>query len=108
MPREDTQFKPGQSGNPAGRPKSAVSVTAQIKRILREEPDEAASLARALLSLAKEGNAAAIKEVMSRTDGPVPVPINVSQLSNEQLLAALESAVGAGGSEEGAEAPEPD
>lgn len=25
MPREDTQFKPGQSGNPAGRPKGSRS-----------------------------------------------------------------------------------
>ena len=65
-------------------------------------------LAQALLDNAAQGNAAAIKEVMTRIDGPVPIPINVTQLSNEQLLAALESAVGAGGEEEGPEPPDQD
>lgn len=29
MPREDTQFKPGQSGNPAGRPKGSRNAISQ-------------------------------------------------------------------------------
>ena len=98
MAKEDGQWKPGQSGNPGGRPKG-LSITAEIRRLLGETPNAKEDLAKAILEQAKGGNAAALKEVLARIDGPVPVAINVSQLSNEQLLAALESAVGAGGEE---------
>ena len=97
-------FEKGQSGNPGGRPKGSVSITTEIRNILRDNPDKRKQLAQSLVDLAAEGNAAAIREVMTRHDGPVPVPINVSQLSNEQLLAALEISLGAGSEEEG---PEP-
>jgi hypothetical protein len=36
MPKEDTQFRPGQSGNPGGRPKDT-----EFRRILRERSPEA-------------------------------------------------------------------
>lgn len=98
---KDTRFQPGQSGNPGGRPKGAVSITSRIKRILRENEDKADELATALIDLAIAGNPAAMREVMGRHDGPLATNINVSQLSTEQLLAALEVVAGEGGEEEG-------
>lgn len=101
-------FQPGESGNPGGRPKGSVSITTEIRNILRDNPDKRKQLAQSLVDLAAEGNAAAIREVMTRHDGPVPVPINVSQLSNEQLLAALEASLGGGGEEAETEPPDAD
>ena len=40
MPKEDTQFKPGQSGNPNGRPKgSGLNLTSLLKTKLEEIPE---------------------------------------------------------------------
>lgn len=63
-------FQPGQSGNPGGRPKSEVSITAWLKKICADE-NEAEALARAIINQAKEGNSAAIKAVLDRVDGAV-------------------------------------
>jgi Family of unknown function (DUF5681) len=63
-------FKPGQDGNPGGRPKGSCSVTAIIRQLLTDE-EAATKLAKAVLSQAARGNAAAIKQVLDRTDGPV-------------------------------------
>ena len=43
MTKEDIvkhRFKPGESGNPAGKPVGAVSVKARLKRMFRENPDK--------------------------------------------------------------------
>jgi len=69
-----TQFKPGQSGNPGGRPK--VDVAAEIARAVFEGNREAAikALARALL----KGNAYVFKELAERGYGKVSQEIVVS------------------------------
>ena len=69
-----TPFKPGQSGNPNGRPKSKPFKEA-IQRALAEAGDDKASLqavATALVGKAMLGDVPAIKEIADRLDGKVP------------------------------------
>lgn len=69
-------FKPGQSGNPGGRPKG-TSVTAELRRLLAEIPEgsektRAEIIARRLLKFAgrgRAGDASYAKEVLNRTEG---------------------------------------
>lgn len=37
--KQDTKFKPGVSGNPAGRPKGSVSIVTRIKQKFEENPE---------------------------------------------------------------------
>lgn len=37
FPNKDTQFKPGQSGNPAGKPKGAIHLSTHIQNMLNDE-----------------------------------------------------------------------
>jgi len=84
MPTEDTQFKPGESGNPAGRPKGSENVSTRLKRLLTLELDTAdpvtketckKSIAEIIgLRLVKEamtGNIKAIKIILDRVEGKV-------------------------------------
>lgn len=41
FPNKDAQFKPGQSGNPAGKPKGAKNIATHIKELLNDETFEA-------------------------------------------------------------------
>ena len=69
-----TPFKPGQSGNPNGRPKSKPFKEA-IQRALAEAGDDKTALqavATALVGKAMLGDVPAIKEIADRLDGKVP------------------------------------
>ena len=72
MPSSDTWFKPGQSGNPAGRPKSKP-----FRDALNEAIKEQGLLpaAQALVAKANSGDVAALKELADRIDGKVPTPV---------------------------------
>ena len=37
FPNKDTQFKPGQSGNPDGKPKGTLSLSTHIQNLLNDE-----------------------------------------------------------------------
>jgi len=63
------QWKPGQSGNPSGRPNGSVSLAEQLKAALRRQPELAESIVRALVTEAITGNMMAIKEAFDRVDG---------------------------------------
>lgn len=74
----DTRFKKGQSGNPGGRPKGAVSIVAMIKKLLREDPERARKVAENILDRAAENDAKALgfaRTLLERVDGPVPTQI---------------------------------
>ena len=91
MPHKDPpiehRFKPGQSGNPAGRAKGVVSITTRIKKLLEMElqvkdPVSNEACKKTVseiigLRLAKEamsGNIKAVKIILDRTEGKVSSP----------------------------------
>jgi len=39
MPKEDTQFKPGQSGNPKGKPKGYISLKKRVQEYWQANPE---------------------------------------------------------------------
>lgn len=69
-------FQPGQSGNPSGRPKGQVSITAIIRRKVAEAGPNgrlvAEELVDAWIEQAKAGNYQFAKEILERVDGKVP------------------------------------
>ncbi|HPP29052.1 MAG TPA: DUF5681 domain-containing protein [Phycisphaerae bacterium] len=68
-------FKPGQSGNPGGRPKGRKSITAALRRLLDsgiDGKDLYEALAKAGLSKALKGDHKFWSEILERIDGKVP------------------------------------
>jgi hypothetical protein len=65
-PPQLTPWKPGQSGNPNGRPRN--SVTAMLKAV---DPETSKEIKDKLIELAKKGDLQAIREFIDRTDGKV-------------------------------------
>ena len=64
----DNQWKPGQSGNPGGRPKGK-SITAELRKLI-DRGDTAEELADILYRMGRK-DLAALKELLDRTDGKV-------------------------------------
>lgn len=66
----DTKFKPGVSGNPAGRPKGSKNQITLLKEsmelLLREQatPDDLTEVMKTALELAKAGDRAMIKLIL--------------------------------------------
>lgn len=77
MPGKNTRFKPGQSGNPKGRPKKELCVTdilreqSKIRDVQTEEGKitRAEAIAKRLWLMAMEGDIAALKYIYDRLDG---------------------------------------
>ena len=69
------RWKPGQSGNPKGRPKGLSLITNEVIRQLEDEwldgkgNSTLVELARTIIVNAMNGNGAVIKELFSRVDG---------------------------------------
>lgn len=92
---KDTRWKPGQSGNPKGRPKKDVCLTSLVKKQLDEVPEIMISgkpndktwrelIVTAWLVAAYKGNPTYFRELMDRLEGKVPMPITGS--GGEPLL----------------------
>ena len=77
MPREDTQFKPGNNRNPKGRPKKEYCLTDILKsqgEIIDVETDDGKisrkqAIAKKLWSMAMAGDVIALKYIYDRVDG---------------------------------------
>ena len=73
MPREDTQFKPGQSGNPAGRPKKDFCIPDILRKISDEDGNKDMTKLEAVLRVAyqkaAQGDLRAIQFIAERLEG---------------------------------------
>jgi hypothetical protein len=63
-PPKDTRFKPGQSGNPSGRPAGSRSKTCVALDALAE--GEAAEIVKAMIEKAKEGDGQSGRVILER------------------------------------------
>ena len=66
------RWKKGESGNPAGRRKSSVSLASALQRLLIKEPDKLESVARTLVDAAIAGDVFAARLLFDRLDGSKP------------------------------------
>lgn len=93
-------FKPGQSGNPAGRPKSITLSEAYRKQLaMTDETDPlkrtfAEVLAEQMIVKAKTGDVAALKEVADRVEGKAKQTITLSTDRREQVERAIDRMIG--------------
>lgn len=70
FPNDDTKFKPGQSGNPKGRPRKLPEIDTLLSEVLgEEEGEEAREILKALLKEAKKGNVRAAEVLLDRAYG---------------------------------------
>ena len=68
-------FKPGQSGNPKGRPKGIHYVSEALRELLKD-PEVAKDLAQELMKRAKKRDSA-MDILLDRTEGKVTQPIGI-------------------------------
>jgi hypothetical protein len=99
--KQDTKYKPGQSGNPFGKPKGTRHrITLLAERLL---DDDAEAVVEKCVQLAKEGDLSAIKIVMDRLipprkDRPVSIdlPLIESIADASRAMAKVSQAVAEG------------
>ena len=89
VPPPEHRFKPGQSGNPGGRPKTKLITQAYRELLEQVDPKErktlAEILARKAVAQARKGNLAALKEITDRTEGKSVQPLSHSGLGSEPV-----------------------
>ena len=79
-------WKPGESGNPGGRPKG-TSITARLREIVEKDDGEAAkAIAEAAMKAAKGGDFRFFKELCDRLDGPIKQQIEASIITQVKAI----------------------
>ena len=69
MSNKATQFKPGQSGNPKGRPKKGYSITEWFQEMLDSKPEVKDAIGKSIVEKALKGDPTALKLVWNYMDG---------------------------------------
>lgn len=77
-----TAWKPGQSGNPNGRPPKGLALTDVMRQMLEEKPEIKKALMSKLFEMALQGDLPAIREVLDRIEGR---PLQKGEMQVTQL-----------------------
>lgn len=83
-----TQFKPGQSGNPGGRPKQTP--IADALRVALSDPSELEKFISAVLKKAKKGDVKAFQAVSDRIEGKPAQALNLGGADGGPIVFRLE------------------
>ena len=84
------QFKPGQSGNPKGRPRG-TSLTARLRKALKKNDGQLAEmLVKVAIREAGRGDYRHLKEIWDRVDGTLVTRIQI-EAELERMLNVAES-----------------
>src|SRR5208283_983486 len=94
--KTSTSFKPGKSGNPAGRQKSEVCLTVLLRAALAEKDVEgkrtkARAVIDALVEQAVEGKTAAIQQIFDRIDGLLQPILAEPDLDLDAVIRAMKA-----------------
>lgn len=73
--RKNNGFKPGQSGNPKGRPPKGYSITEAFKSMLAAEPEVKARIVQSIKEKAEKGDVTAMKMIWEYMDGKPKQPV---------------------------------
>ena len=80
-------WKPGQSGNPSGRPKGRVSITQRLKTTLAQDPELAQALVDTWIARSLGPNGTKdLSMLIDRVDGAVARTVHVSDTLNVKRL----------------------
>lgn len=86
---KDHCFKPGQSGNPRGRPKGKT-VTERLQKIINENEGEIAdALVKTALKHALKGDHRFFKEILDRVEGKVADRVQHSGAEGGPMIVEL-------------------
>ena len=76
-----TQWKPGQSGNPKGRPPKGHSITEMVQSMMNERPEIKEAVTAKIMQLCLDGDITALKMLWNYMDG---MPTQTNKLQVEQ------------------------
>jgi hypothetical protein len=87
-------WKPGQSGNPGGRPRK-TPLTDALQRIV-QNPEAADKLARAIYKVGAKGDTRAFKEIADRVQGKVRTQIELTGIDGEEIKHIVDAKLSVG------------
>ena len=93
-PAPKSAFKPGQSGNPRGKPAGTRSKSTQLLEALMQSGAEA--ITQVVIQQAKDGDLMACKIILDRIIPPAkerPVHVDLPDTANAEGVAAAQSAI---------------
>lgn len=94
FPHEDQKFKPGQSGNPAGKPKGSLNRSTIVRRWLEARGTEGETVADDLILAAireaMDGSAPHLKELLDSAYGKLTDKQEVSFVQDDFVKGMME------------------